>query len=46
MCKNYHILISDGLGIKRDYQQALKYFNLASQSGMKIHFSALEIPTF
>jgi TPR repeat protein len=30
--------IADGLGLKRDYKQAIKFFNLASQSGMEIYF--------
>ena len=33
--------IADGMGLKRDYKQALKFFNLASQSGMQIHFFRL-----
>ena len=27
------ISLTDGLGVKRDYKQSLKYFGLASQSG-------------
>lgn len=31
----YH---SDGIGVKRDYKQALKFFNLASQAGHVLAF--------
>lgn len=29
---------SDGIGVKRDYKQALKFFNLASQAGHVLAF--------
>lgn len=29
---------SDGVGVKRDYKQALKFFNLASQAGHVLAF--------
>ena len=29
---------SDGIGVKRDYKQALKFFNLASQAGHILAF--------
>ena len=27
------IVVADGLGVKRDYKMAIKFFNLASQTG-------------
>lgn len=30
--------ILDGIGVKRDYKQALKFFNLASQAGHVLAF--------
>lgn len=32
------IFLTDGIGVKRDYKQALKYFNLASQGGHILAF--------
>lgn len=32
------IFLLDGIGVKRDYKQALKYFNLASQGGHILAF--------
>lgn len=32
------IFFTDGIGVKRDYKQALKYFNLASQGGHILAF--------
>lgn len=33
--------LPDGIGVKRDYKQALKYFNLASQAGHILAFYSL-----
>lgn len=30
------LLITDGLGVRRDYKMAIKFFNLASQTGKDI----------
>lgn len=32
------VCLADGIGVKRDYKQALKYFNLASQGGHILAF--------
>ena len=32
------LIVSGGLGVRRDYKMALKYFNLASQSGHVLAF--------
>ena len=32
------IFLLDGIGVKRDYKQALKYFNLAAQGGHILAF--------
>lgn len=32
------LFLLDGIGVKRDYKQALKYFNLASQGGHILAF--------
>lgn len=32
------IFFLDGIGVKKDYKQALKYFNLASQGGHILAF--------
>lgn len=35
----FHVpFLTDGIGVKRDYKQALKYFNLASQGGHILAF--------
>lgn len=35
----FHVIfLTDGIGVKRDYKQALKYFNLASQGGHILAF--------
>lgn len=36
LCGDSHS--SDGIGVKRDYKQALKFFNLASQAGHVLAF--------
>ena len=33
-----YLFVSGGMGVKRDYRMALKYFNLASQSGHVLAF--------
>lgn len=38
MNSNNLIFLLDGIGVKRDYKQALKYFNLASQGGHILAF--------
>ena len=29
----YFLVVEDGLGVRRDYKMAIKFFNLASQTG-------------
>lgn len=29
----YFLVVTDGLGVRRDYKMAIKFFNLASQTG-------------
>lgn len=38
MNSNDLFFLLDGIGVKRDYKQALKYFNLASQGGHILAF--------
>lgn len=38
MSRNDLFFLLDGIGVKRDYKQALKYFNLASQGGHILAF--------
>lgn len=38
MNSNDLIFLLDGIGVKKDYKQALKYFNLASQGGHILAF--------
>lgn len=35
---SFSLYRSDGIGVKRDYKQALKFFNLASQAGHVLAF--------
>lgn len=38
LCVLSSVYLSDGNGVKRDYKQALKFFNLASQAGHILAF--------